>query len=103
MSRTPPKVNLPAPLFSPPEAFLIPDRRLEGLMDAMFRPGLGEGFQFNLLRVSLQTSILRLDGSHFIEAQKHVTLSGKRRQGFIVHVANRNGDDSVFLRRADDE
>ena len=53
----------------------VPDRRLQRLVTAMLRPGLGEGLEFDLARLATEPSVVGLDRPHLVEREKEVRIT----------------------------
>ena len=60
------------------------DQALQGLVDAVLGPGLGERFEFDVGGVALQGAEMRLDRLHLVQGQAQAALARQLHQAGIV-------------------
>src|SRR5216684_2582043 len=68
------------------------DKTFERFVRAMLGPGLSDGLQFDIGRISSQFAEVRLDGLHLRQAQGQLAVDTQLRQGLVIEVANRNNN-----------
>src|SRR5690606_23115885 len=69
---------------------LVPDAALEGLVDAVLGPGLGEGFEFDVGGFAADAAVLGLNRLHLVEAQEEVGVASQAGELLIGQVADRD-------------
>ncbi len=57
-------------------------------MNAVLAPGLRQGFQFNIVRLSALLAVMIAHCFHFIQAQKQMRLARHLLEAFIIQIAN---------------
>ena len=81
---------------------LIVDGHINGafqrLVHTVFAPGLGDGFQLDISRLSAEFLVVLLNRLHLNEIQEQVFFFRKSNQAIIVKIANRPIDGLQFIR-----
>ena len=73
----------------------IVDFGFEGLVLAMFRPGLGQDFQFDVGGIAVQRLKFSLNRPHLREGEEQHALDAQPLQGFIIQTADRDDVHSI--------
>jgi len=64
------------------------DEAFEGFVDAVFRPGLGEGFEFDVGGVSAEFGEVVLDCAHFLEVEAEGHVGADLHEAFVADTEN---------------
>lgn len=71
---------------------LVVDGAFESLVDTVLAPGLGEGFQFDLVGFAAEGLVVGANGLHLGQIQKEVAVAAEPGEGSIVQISDRDGD-----------
>gem|GEM_PF-6813102 len=91
--------RLPTSAFLLTSDFSVADAAFERFVDAVFAPGLGEGFQFDVGRVAASLLEVLLHRFHFFQRQEQMRLAAHFFQGVVVQIAQRDVREFELIRR----